>query len=188
MKPCHTQSRDQTGLIVSALTFAAQKHSGQLRKGRAHEPYINHLISVADILWNTGNIRDTDTITAGILHDTVEDTATTLEEISMLFGTRTASIVREVTDDKTLTKTERRHWQVEHASLLSFEARLVKIADKISNIDDIIGNPPVGWSEDDRIEYVRWSKDVVDQMRGTNSELEKMFDHSYHEAMHILLS
>jgi guanosine-3',5'-bis(diphosphate) 3'-pyrophosphohydrolase len=188
MKFEFTNISDTTGLFFSALSFAAGKHSGQLRKGGAGTPYINHLISVADLLWNTGGIRDADTIIAGILHDTLEDTETSEEEIGTRFGIHTAQIVHEVTDNMLLTTVERRQYQVEHASSLSPEARLVKIADKISNIVDIIDNPPTGWSDTDRIAYVRWGKDVIDRIRGTNSELETAFDNVYDEVIRTLTS
>jgi len=185
MKSVISNTFDQTGLMLSALAFAARKHSGQFRKGSAKEPYINHLISVTDLLWNTAGIRDIDTIIAGILHDTIEDTSTSVVEVRSLFGTHAAEIVSEVTDDKTLSTTERRRHQVDHASMLTHEARLVKIADKISNIADIIDNPPAGWSNEDRIAYVRWGKDVVDQIRGTNIVLETAFDVLYNNTVRI---
>lgn len=178
---------DETGHIFSALAFAARKHSGQHRKGGMGEPYINHLIAVAELLLNTGRIHDTDVIVASILHDTVEDTDTTIAEINNRFGGRTAAIVREVTDEKGLSTAERRLSQVRHASDLSFEARLVKLADKISNVSDIIDNPPAGWSHDDRIAYVRWGKEVVDRIRETNPELEALFDQIYNRAVRELI-
>jgi len=163
-------------IIFRALGFAAEKHKKQHRKGGLATPYINHLIDVAEKLWEIGNIRDFRTISAGILHDTIEDTETSREELESKFGKEVCSIVLEVTDDKRLPKATRRRLQIEHAASLSFPARQVKLADKISNIQDIIDAPPINWSVRDKLEYVAWGEDVVNRLRGTNKNLERYFD------------
>ncbi|NNE68066.1 MAG: bifunctional (p)ppGpp synthetase/guanosine-3',5'-bis(diphosphate) 3'-pyrophosphohydrolase [Pyrinomonadaceae bacterium] len=167
---------ESTLLIITAANFAAKKHSGQMRKGKASEPYINHPIEVARLISDVGGITDADIIAAAILHDTVEDTDTSLDDLTEVFGVRTAKIVGEVTDDTSLPKVERKRLQVEHAPKLSVDAKIVKLADKISNIDDIVTNPPEGWSDERRLEYVRWGEDVVAGLRGINQSLEEMFD------------
>lgn len=163
-------------LILHALGFASLKHRNQRRKGKDSAPYINHLIEVAGLLWRIGRVRDPDIIAAGILHDTVEDTNTTTQELAAGFGPKVGSIVLEVTDDKSLPDTARKHRQVEHAESLSYGARLVKLADKISNIREVIETPPAGWSLERRRSYVKWGEDVVNKIRGTNRHLERMFD------------
>ena len=164
------------GRIMSAASFAAKKHQDQKRKGSAGEPYINHPIEVANLLVNTGRVDDADIIVAALLHDTVEDCGVTFEEISELFGTRVAGCVREVTDDKSLEKAERKQKQVEHAPHLSNEAKQIKLADKISNITDVTDNPPEDWDLRRRREYVEWGENVVAGLRGSNPELERLFD------------
>ncbi len=125
---------------------------------------------------NVGGIDDYDVLIAAILHDTVEDVGVTREEIAERWGEEVASIVAEVTDDKSLPKPERKRLQVEHAPHLSRKAKLVKIADKISNIRDVTNNPPKDWDMQRRIDYVIWGENVVAGLRGTNAALEMLFD------------
>jgi len=177
---------DGMSIVLRALDFAAHRHRDHRRKGGAASPYINHLIDVADILWNVGGVADITLIAAAVLHDTVEDTETTEAELVDLFGKDVASVVMEVTDDKSLPNDVRKRLQVEHASSLTDRAALIKIADKTSNIRDIVESPPVGWSVDRRRAYVMWGQEVVDRIRGTNEELERMFDDVCEKAYLIL--
>ncbi len=162
--------------LLHAASFAARKHTGQTRKGDDAAPYINHPLEVANLLANVGNVEDFDVLIAAILHDTVEDTGTKKEEIEELFGANVASIVMEVTDDKLLSKAERKQKQVEHAPHLSHGAKQLKMSDKISNITDVMKNPPAGWSKERRLEYVEWGERVVAGLRGANENLENHFD------------
>jgi guanosine-3',5'-bis(diphosphate) 3'-pyrophosphohydrolase len=171
--------RNDTGLLLSALAFAAHKHRDQRRKDADASPYINHPIALADVLVNEGGVDEHDVLCGALLHDTVEDTDTTREELETRFGARIAGIVLEVTDDKTLEKAERKELQVEHAAHISREAKLVKLADKICNLRDVAGNPPAGWSLERRREYFEWAKRVVDRLRGVHPGLEKVFDTAY---------
>lgn len=162
--------------LLKAASFSAKKHTGQTRKGDDAAPYINHPLEVANLLANVGNVEDFDVLIAAILHDTVEDTGTKKEEIEELFGTRVASIVMEVTDDKSLSKAERKQKQVEHAPHLSHGAKQLKMGDKISNITDVMKNPPAGWSKERRLEYIEWGEKVMAGLRGANENLEIHFD------------
>ncbi|MGD9562747.1 MAG: HD domain-containing protein [Pyrinomonadaceae bacterium] len=162
--------------LLEAAAFAAKQHAGQKRKGKDEEPYINHPLEAANLLAGVGGIDDIDVLMAAILHDTVEDTATTKDDLEQRFGPKTAGIVMEVTDDKDLPKAERKLLQIEHAPHLSTGAKLVKLADKISNITDILDRPPVDWDESRRREYVRWGERVVAGLRGVNDPLESLFD------------
>ena len=164
------------GKIMKAASFAAGKHKEQKRKGSDGEPYINHPLEVASLLANVGGVEDTDIIAAAMLHDTVEDSGVSFEEIAKEFGQAVAEYVREVTDDKSLPKAERKRLQVEHAPHLSHGAKQIKLADKISNIRDISENPPENWDLQRRREYVEWGEDVVAGLRGANPELEARFD------------
>ncbi len=128
------------------------------------------------MLANIGKVEDFDVLIAAVLHDTIEDTETTKEEITEIFGENVAEMVLEVTDDKSLPKAERKQKQVEHAPHLSTGAKLIKLGDKISNIRDVMENPPDGWSDERRLEYVNWGEKVVAGLRGTNENLEKHFD------------
>lgn len=161
--------------VLRAAAFAAEKHRKQRRKDVEASPYINHPIQLAYILVQA-DIEDPIVLAAALLHDTVEDTETTLDELEIVFGFEIARIVAECTDDKKLDKLERKQAQVDHAAKLSPRAKLVKLADKIANVSDIDGAPPAGWSIERKREYFDWSKRVVDQMRGTHKVLEARFD------------
>ena len=166
-------------LLLRALAFAAHKHRDQRRKDVAASPYINHPIALADVLVNEGGIDEVEVLCAALLHDTIEDTDTTRDEVAGAFGERVAAIVAEVTDDKTLAKAERKEAQVEHAAHISREAKLVKLADKICNLRDVVAHPPAGWSLERRREYFDWAKRVVDRLRGAHPGLEAVFDRAH---------
>ena len=171
--------QSETNLLLKALSFAAYKHRYQPRKGVKPIPYINHPIAVADLLVRTGNVGDPESIAAALLHDTVEDTGTTLAELEAEFGPVISQLVAELSDDKSLPKEERKRRQVEHAASLSDRARSIKLCDKISNLRDVVGDPPKGWSLERKQQYFDWAKQVVDKIRGTNVELEKAFDEAF---------
>ena len=162
-------------LLFKALAFSAKKHTKQRRKDLDQSPYINHPIALANILSKRG-IVDGNVLCAAILHDTIEDTETTEKELVEEFGKKITSIVLEVTDDKNLEKSVRKQKQIEHAATISHEAKLVKLADKIANLTDILDSPPSDWSMERKNEYFQWAKAVVNNLRGTHSGLEKDFD------------
>jgi guanosine-3',5'-bis(diphosphate) 3'-pyrophosphohydrolase len=166
-------------LLLKALAFAAHKHRDQRRKDAEASPYINHPIALADVLVNEGGVTEVEVISAALLHDTVEDTATTPEELEKAFGPRIAGIVAEVTDDTSLPKADRKRLQVERAASISREAKLVKLADKICNLRDVLVRPPAKWDLQRRVEYFDWAKNVVDGLRGVHPRLEKAFDDAY---------
>jgi guanosine-3',5'-bis(diphosphate) 3'-pyrophosphohydrolase len=172
-------SEENLKRLLKALTFAADKHRNQRRKDVETSPYINHPISLANILCNEGHITDVSVICAALLHDTIEDTDTTAEELEFEFGTTIRDIVMDVTDDKTLDKAVRKQRQIEHAAQVSDPAKLVKLADKISNLRDVAKCPPAEWSIERRREYFDWAKAVIDRLRGVNGPLEVIFDQAY---------
>jgi guanosine-3',5'-bis(diphosphate) 3'-pyrophosphohydrolase len=165
--------------LIKALAFAADKHRNQRRKDADASPYINHPIALADVLANEAGIEDERVLVAAILHDTIEDTEATEQEVVRHFGQEVADIVCEVTDDKALPKAERKRLQVEHAPTLSRRAKLVKLADKIANLRDIASSPPKDWPLERRQEYFDWAKAVVEGVRGVHPELERIFDEAY---------
>jgi GTP diphosphokinase / guanosine-3',5'-bis(diphosphate) 3'-diphosphatase len=175
--------KGELALLLKALAFAAHKHRDQRRKDAGASPYINHPIALADVLVNEGGVHDVEVVCAALLHDTVEDTATTHEELVNAFGARIARIVAEVTDDKRLPKAERKRLQIEHAPHISREAKLVKLADKICNLRDVAERPPAGWDLRRRREYFEWARRVIDGLRGTPGDemrrLEAAFDAAY---------
>ena len=166
----------QPSILLRALHFAADRHQRQRRKGSSQMPYINHLIGVATLLADTGGVTDETLLLGAVLHDTVEDTETTLEELEARFGAAVADLVREVTDDKSLPKHERKEMQVRHAATASPRAKQLKIADKISNLRDVLDHPPMTWSRERRREYFAWAARVVANCRGYNPALEAAFD------------
>ena len=170
-------SQPQIALVLRAAEFAAVRHRDQRRKGKDGSPYINHPLALASLLAGCG-IEDPVVLASALLHDTVEDTATTPRELAQEFGSEVAAIVVEVTDDKALPKAERKRMQIEHAAHLSDQAKLVKLADKVCNLRDLSHSPP-DWPLERRREYFDWAKSVVDQMRGTHGRLEALFATEY---------
>lgn len=163
-------------VYTKCIDFAATKHRTQRRMDAAKTPYINHPIGVANILANEGDVTDLETLMAAILHDTVEDTNTTFAEIEENFGLEIKNIVADVTDDKSLPKTERKKLQILHAKDCSPKAKLVKLADKLYNLRDLETSTPEEWTEERVHEYFQWAKQVVDNLRGTNKKLEDALD------------
>lgn len=168
-----------TGQLIRALAFAAHKHRDQRRKDAQASPYINHPIALADVLANEAGVDDVNVLCAAILHDTVEDTETTPEELAQHFGQTICDIVLEVTDDKALAKADRKQAQIDHAPHISPEAQLVKLADKICNLRDMIDAPPAEWPLERRQQYFDWAKQVIDGLRGRDAKLEALFDAAY---------
>lgn len=164
------------GLFVKAVAFAAEKHRRQRRKDADASPYINHPIALANVLANEGGVSDLTVLCAAVLHDTIEDTETTAAELEAVFGAEITATVLEVTDDKSLEKAERKRRQVEHAPHMPTQAKLVKLADKICNLRDILASPPANWPAERKQGYFDWAARVVDGVRGVHPELEAVFD------------
>ncbi|MDE2357457.1 MAG: bifunctional (p)ppGpp synthetase/guanosine-3',5'-bis(diphosphate) 3'-pyrophosphohydrolase [Alphaproteobacteria bacterium] len=162
--------------LAAAFAFAARAHVDQRRKGARQEPYLNHLAEVADLAARASGGADIDLIIAALLHDAVEDTPVTPAELEAAFGPRVAALVAEVTDDKTLSESERKRAQVAHAATLSPEARILKLADKISNVRDMAHSPPSGWSVARRAAYLAWAREVVEVCRPASPVLGELFD------------
>jgi len=176
---------DSVPMILRALEYAATRHRKQFRKGSDKSPYINHPIQVADLLVNEGKEKDPVLITAAILHDVIEDTVRgkkgkkkLIEEMKGVFGEEVVSVTLEVTDDKSLSKKERKRQQILHAPKLSERAKKLKLADKTMNVRDITVNPPVVWSVKRIRKYLDWSEKVARGLRGVSMELERKFDES----------
>lgn len=167
---------ESVGLILKALRFSAAKHNDQRRKDSKSSPYINHPIQVAETLWTIGGVRDATLLIAAILHDTVEDTSTLPDEIEAEFGRDVVALVLEVTDDKSLPKQVRKQLQVETAPHKTTNAKLLKLADKICNVHDILTSPPLDWSLERREEYLLWTEKVVAGLREVNENLESYYD------------
>jgi guanosine-3',5'-bis(diphosphate) 3'-pyrophosphohydrolase len=177
---------DSAGILLKAMHFSALKHRDQRRKNILQSPYINHPIQVAETLWEIGGVRDADTLVAAILHDTIEDTSTSPDEIRVNFGEVIMSLVLEVTDDKNLPKQHRRRLQIERAPHSSLAAKLIKLADKICNLGDVLHAPPPDWSLERRREYALWTEQVIAGLRGTNPALEKQYDETLEAGKQIL--
>jgi guanosine-3',5'-bis(diphosphate) 3'-pyrophosphohydrolase len=173
---CSELPRMNPAHLLNAIAFAAHKHRRQRRKDADATPYINHPIAVATLLAVEGDVADQATLFCAILHDTVEDTDTTFSELEERFGQEVADLVRELTDDKSLKKYERKRLQIEHATQSSSRAKLVKLADKICNVRDLTVSPPTDWPLERRREYLAWSEKVVDGCRGVNPKLDQAFD------------
>ena len=169
--------------IAQAFDFACRKHATQRRKGESEEPYVNHLAEVAKLVAESSGGEDVNLVIAALLHDTIEDQKVERQEIAARFGEDVAALVVEVTDDKeNKSKAERKRLQVEHAAHISKRAKILKIADKTSNLHSIQFSPPP-WPVERKRRYFAWAKAVVDQVRGTNAAVEAAFDKEYEQAI-----
>ena len=162
--------------LARAYHFAAARHVHQRRKGEAAEPYMNHLTEVGELVAKATRGSDPEVIIAAVLHDTVEDTDATLEDLNAQFGERVASLVAEVTDDKSLPKQARKDLQIEHAAQASRGAQIIKLADKTSNLRSLATSPPKDWSKERISDYVNWAGRVVNACRGADRDLAAEFD------------
>lgn len=172
----HVTDQEGLGLFIQALAFAAHKHRQQVRKGEDATPYINHPIALVNVLVNEAGVTDAEVLCAALLHDTIEDTDTTAQELEAAFGARIAALVLEVTDDKRLGTAARKQHQVEQAPHSSPQARLVKLADKICNLRDMLSAPPAGWPVTRKRDYFDWTQQVVAGLRGAHPQLEAQVD------------
>lgn len=175
-----------TPYLRTVAIFAASAHRGQTRKDARKTPYISHPLRVASILRHVGGVEDEAVLAAAILHDTIEDTHVTHADLVENFGAHVAGMVDECSDDKSLPKIERKRLQVEHAPHKSPGAALVKVADKMANLRDIIDSAPVGWSKERQAEYFEWAKAVVDRLPLSNSALVQGFNELYREGLQKL--
>jgi (p)ppGpp synthase/HD superfamily hydrolase len=174
--------------LLRAINFAARKHKDQRRKDEEASPYINHPVSVALLLAEIGDVSDPEILAAAVLHDTLEDTKTTPEELEAQFGQRVRRIVEEVTDNKSLGKEVRKELQINHAQGLSPEAVLVKLGDKTANVTDITYSPPKTWSPKRKKDYLDWAESVVKRCPKINAAMEHNFHRVLTEARRVLLS
>lgn len=167
---------NQVLLLSRAWQLATERHVDQRRKGAKAEPYVNHLAEVAALVAEATQGEDAHLVAAAVLHDTIEDTGLTHAELLEQFGKDVADLVAEVTDDKSLPKAERKRLQVEHAPHKSPRAKILKLADKTSNLRALAKSPPADWSDERKRDYLAWAQKVVAGLRGANPWLEKMFD------------
>jgi (p)ppGpp synthase/HD superfamily hydrolase len=180
-KPAAAPAAHAVHEIMKAALFAAERHSRQRRKGSSAEPYINHLLEVAELVAGALPEPDTNLVTAALLHDTIEDVGVTEVELAAQFGPDVANLVAEVTDDKSLPKAERKRLQVLNAPKKSIRAQMIKLADKISNLRAILSSPPADWNLERRRKYFEWAKEVVAGLTAPNQVLKEEFDRIYQE-------
>lgn len=173
------------GIFLDGLKFSAEKHVSQRRKGCDIVPYINHPIKVAHILFHEGKENDIELLTAALLHDLLEDTDAKEQELREKFGDRITNIVREVTDDMSLTYDDRKRKQIQEAAQLTADAKKIKIADKIANINDIL-DLPLTWSHRRKHQYIEWSQKVVYECRGASEALDEAFKKTFEKALSTL--
>lgn len=160
--------------VLRAAVYSARAHRDQRRKNSIAEPYINHPLRVAE---NLSAINAPEAaIIAALLHDTVEDTDTTMDDIENEFGMIVRGVTAEVTDDKTKPSPVRKQAQIDHAPNASNFAKYVKLSDKLDNCSDLIARTPVGWDAKRVAEYFAWSEKVVAGLRGTHAGLESRLD------------
>ena len=167
---------DRLVTVLKAADAAARWHMHQRRKGEAQEPYINHLLEVAQLVAEATDGRDPNLVIAALLHDAIEDCGVSREEIAGSFGEDVAALVVAVTDDKNLKKEMRKKLQVDGAAHQPRRAKLLKLADKTSNLRSMAASPPANWSPERKLDYLAWARAVAHGLRGVNPWLEARFD------------
>ena len=182
MKP----DASSAALLLRAAAFAAECHREQRRKDNAATPYINHPLQVAEILATVGGVTDADILAAALLHDTVEDTPATFDDVERLFGPAVRALVAEVTDDKRLPKQERKRLQIAHAPDKSRGAAQIKLADKICNVRDLGARCPAGWPRERVAAYVDWAEKVIAGLPPCNPALETCFRETVAKSRNLL--
>ncbi|WP_321529017.1 HD domain-containing protein [Sedimenticola selenatireducens] len=158
--------------VFRALSFAAEAHKDQRRKGAGGSPYVNHLIECAALMTGVAKIDNTLVIQAAILHDILEDTSVTEDQLLALFGEKVVEYVKAVTDDKRLNLAERRAAQITHLKSASNAVKLIKLADHCSNIASI----PADWSKERIESYISWSRNVVSLCFAASPELAEEYE------------
>jgi GTP diphosphokinase / guanosine-3',5'-bis(diphosphate) 3'-diphosphatase len=174
--------------VLRAADAAARWHVHQRRKGAAEEPYINHLLEVATLVAEATDGKDPELVIAALLHDSIEDQEVPRSIIAEAFGDGVAKLVEEVTDNKKLEKHERKRLQVEHAHKKSQRAKILKLADKTSNLRAIAASPPPEWSVKRLLEYVDWARNVSTGLTGVSKWLEGEFEQAAKEASAVATS
>jgi (p)ppGpp synthase/HD superfamily hydrolase len=162
-------------IVLGAAQAAAKWHVNEQRKG-VKEPYVNHLLEVAALVAEATGGKDPTIVVAALLHDAIEHQDVPRRMIADAFGEDVARLVEEVTDDKTLGKKERQRKQVQQAPEKSTAAKIIKLADKISNLRNIAACTPAEWSMKKRINYIKWARDVARGLAGASDWLEKNFE------------
>lgn len=163
-------------LVTQAAHFAATVHTDHRRKGSREEPYFNHLSEVAELVAEATDGKDPALVAAAYLHDVIEDQEVKYDELVKRFGDDVAKLVREVTDDKSLSSTVRKRRQVTDAAKKSKRARILKTADKISNLRALENSPPPTWTRAKRLDYVAWAREVHVGLRGASPTLDQLFE------------
>lgn len=168
--------------VLQAADAAARWHVHQRRKGAAEEPYINHLLEVATLVAKATEGKDPELVIAALLHDAIEDQEVPDDLIAETFGEDVANLVKEATDDKSLPKDKRKQLQIENAPKKSRRAKILKLADKTSNLKAIAASPPPHWSVKRRLQYVVWACEVGSGLKGVSPWLEDEFDRAAKDA------
>ena len=177
---------NDTVLITHALRFAAERHSSQRRKGQAKEPYVNHLAEVSELVADATEGKDVNLIAAALLHDTIEDTETSSDELVATFNNDIAQLVADVTDDKSLPKQDRKNLQVVNSRAQNMRVKLLKLADKTSNLRSLANSPPENWNTEQKQAYIDWTIKVAAGLKGVNPWLEERFDEALRRAQQAL--
>jgi (p)ppGpp synthase/HD superfamily hydrolase len=169
-------SMNQWVAVLKAAETAARWHLHQKKKGATQEPFIAHLLEVASLVAEATEGSDPDLVIAALLHDSMEHQEVPRELIANEFGEDVARLVEECTDDRTLAEHERKRLQIANAPEASARAKVIKLADKTSNLRRLSRDPPPDWSVKRRLEYIAWARQVAAGLRGTHEWLDGQFD------------
>ena len=166
--------------IEESRNLAIARHAGQCRPNHSREPKINHIEEVAQLVKESGGNQDE--VAAAWLHDIIEDTNTTIEEIDELFGLEIAQLVDGLTDPpefSSLPLDVRKHQQAQRLLSKSKGVRRVKLCDQISNVHSVINDPPLDWDNQKCLAYIEGAKKITDVCYGVSDYLDALFKEIY---------
>ncbi len=164
---------EDAGVVFDALIFGAEKHKAQVRSNLKKTPYIIHPIEVADFVMRIGKVYDKNVLSAALLHDVMDETGTTYEEIENRYGKIVSQYVQEMTVKKELTLKEQKKYQIIQAFHQTPSVAVIKLSDKLSNLKTLAQTPPASWSRDRIDQYFQWAQSVIENLPEANSFLKQ---------------
>jgi len=159
--------------VLGAAIFATEKHKSQVRSNEKKTPYIIHPIEVADLVMKIGHVYDKDVLITALLHDVMDDTQTTYEQITSLYGTKVSSYLEEMTSKQGLSLKEQKKQQIMQAFRQNPSVAIIKLSDKLSNLKTLATSPPPSWSRDRIDQYFQWAQTVIENLPESNQLLKK---------------
>ena len=169
---------DTTDIILGAKKFAQEKHKNQKRKDGV-TPYSDHLEGVVNRLKNLG-VTDKDVLCAAWLHDIIEDTDVTFDQINERFGREVAVIVLSLSKDQNILKKDREVQYINQLKDASFQTKIIKLCDISANLKDL-ANAPISKTQKNKqikkiLHYLRIIKNDIIENKSEYPKIQEIID------------